>query len=309
MNAHEALQIIRNRLCDELLLIALDKPLRTKAQYFRTRHNLTLGLLLGDLVDGHFAYQQVDLLLEPCQLPSVLEKDAEQVGKPYRGSSTEQPTKNIFLKNAQTRLRVETPDALQRVLAWYACLSREALVQPRDGGARVESANIMPSSAGVPTQPKSGPTAKPIVLGPVQPTVKPVAGQRGFKCPDSGLLIRSPWVDKILAGDKTWEMRSRQTNLRGEIALIQAGSGLVVGVARIVDCLGPLCEEEMRATFDRHGIGADRLVEVAQYRFAWVLEDVRPLVKPVPYLHRSGAVIFATLDAAAKTQIAAQLAS
>ncbi len=50
-----------------------------------------------------------------------------------------------------------------------------------------------------------------------------------------GLIIRSPHIENILAGKKTWEMRSSRINIRERIALIKAGSGCVVGVADIVD--------------------------------------------------------------------------
>jgi hypothetical protein len=44
-----------------------------------------------------------------------------------------------------------------------------------------------------------------------------------------GLVIDKPWIDLILDGKKTWEMRSTLTKKRGKIALIRKGSkaGLV----------------------------------------------------------------------------------
>ncbi len=36
------------------------------------------------------------------------------------------------------------------------------------------------------------------------------------------LVIRSPWIDLILAGSKTWEMRTKPTSIRGRVALIKA---------------------------------------------------------------------------------------
>src|SRR5271169_2519874 len=41
----------------------------------------------------------------------------------------------------------------------------------------------------------------------------------------SGLLIRSPYIDWILVGAKTWEIRGSSTAKRGRIALIQSGPG------------------------------------------------------------------------------------
>lgn len=45
-----------------------------------------------------------------------------------------------------------------------------------------------------------------------------------------GLVIDDRWVSLILAGRKTWEMRSQATNIRGTIALITKGTGKGAGV-------------------------------------------------------------------------------
>ena len=63
----------------------------------------------------------------------------------------------------------------------------------------------------------------------------------------SGLLIRSPYVDWILAGSKTWEIRGSSTAKRGRIALIQSGSGTVIGVADLVGVAGPLTLRDLAA--------------------------------------------------------------
>lgn len=36
-----------------------------------------------------------------------------------------------------------------------------------------------------------------------------------------GLIIRQPWLDRILDGQKTWEIRGTNTQIRGPIGLIQ----------------------------------------------------------------------------------------
>jgi hypothetical protein len=52
-----------------------------------------------------------------------------------------------------------------------------------------------------------------------------------------GLIIRAPWIDMILAGTKTWEMRTAPCPHLGRIGLIRKGTGLIVGVANVVASL------------------------------------------------------------------------
>jgi hypothetical protein len=109
----------------------------------------------------------------------------------------------------------------------------------------------------------------------------------------TGLIIDEPWISKILAGEKRWEMRPKRTTKRERIALIRKGSGTVVGLTSIVDCKGPLDDEEIVKTFREHHVPLDG---IGKWRYAWVLDDTTRLETPVPYEHRSGAVTFVTLD-------------
>jgi hypothetical protein len=114
-----------------------------------------------------------------------------------------------------------------------------------------------------------------------------------------GLVIRSPWIDKILSGEKTWEMRSRNTKIRGQIALIRAGSGQIFGTANLVDCLSALSAEQMRQTSHLHGISELQLDAVLSngWTVPWVLRDIVKFPKPIPYPHPSGAVTWVDLSA------------
>lgn len=300
MKSQNALDLIRNKLVNELRLTPLDVATRTKAQYFRTVRGRVFGLLLGDLRADGFAYPTVDLLFEPCNLPYELQRFAELVLQPYRGSSTHAPSKGVFLKDAQTRIRVDSELALRKVLSWYA----NQLIVP-DKSTVSPMPNIQGISTIKPTALISEPE-KPKQLRQEPPT-RPRLALGRHEVPGKGLLISDPWIEQILRGEKVWEMRSRGTNQRGWIALIKAGSGFVYGIARIEDCLGKLSDTQMLANHDKHGIPVERLGEVPNYRYAWVLADVQRLPKPVPYQHPFGAVIFANLDESAQAAIGAQL--
>ena len=113
-----------------------------------------------------------------------------------------------------------------------------------------------------------------------------------------GLLIRDPWIDLILDGKKTWELRGSRTTTRGTIALIRSGSGEVHGVCEIVDVVGPLSTAELLRTQEFHAVPRERIAEGSRYRqtYAWVLKSARRFQSPVPYSHRPGAVIWVRLS-------------
>ena len=66
------------------------------------------------------------------------------------------------------------------------------------------------------------------------------------------LIIDEPWITAILKGDKTWEMRKKNCNIRGQIALIRKGSGQVVGTANVVDSKPPLATRADYAAAEQH---------------------------------------------------------
>jgi hypothetical protein len=60
-----------------------------------------------------------------------------------------------------------------------------------------------------------------------------------------GIVIKPPWIELILAGEKTWEIRGSRTAQRGRVALIKSGSGMIFGTVDLTECLGPLTREQM----------------------------------------------------------------
>ncbi len=125
----------------------------------------------------------------------------------------------------------------------------------------------------------------------------------------SALLIRSPWIDKILDGSKTWEIRGTRTHKRERIALIQSGSGTVIGVADLVDAVGPLTKSQFVADARKIGLKKSEASRGLPYRrtFAWVLKNPRRLKKPVPYRHPYGSIIWVTLKPAVRDAVLRQL--
>lgn len=123
-----------------------------------------------------------------------------------------------------------------------------------------------------------------------------------------GLVIDEPWIGHILAGRKIWEMRSKLTKKRGQVALIRKGSGLVVGTAKIFDCRSALTPETMQTYFENHQI-PQSLVLSPNYKWLtpWVLTEIQPLDRAVRYQHPFGAVTFVNLSAEVVEEVVRQL--
>jgi hypothetical protein len=117
-----------------------------------------------------------------------------------------------------------------------------------------------------------------------------------------GLIIRAEPLGLILDGAKTWEVRGRRTGLRGPIALIEGGSGTVVGIAELIDVLGPMPASLVAKNSTYTGY---RNVPV-KYRkyFAWVLRSAERLPRSVPYRHPPGAVVWVRLSETVSSKIA-----
>lgn len=123
------------------------------------------------------------------------------------------------------------------------------------------------------------------------------------------LLVRVPWINMILDGSKTWEIRGRRTHKRGLIALVQSGTGTVVGLTELVGVVGPLGRSDFAANAHQAGISnadASRGLPYSQ-TFAWIFSNSRRLSVPVSYCHPRGAVIWVTLESSVERAILRQL--
>ena len=120
------------------------------------------------------------------------------------------------------------------------------------------------------------------------------------------LVVRPPWIEKILRRQKTWELRSRRTKARGPIGLIESRSGMVVGICDVVDVVGPLSLAALRRTVRYHKVPPTQLSKPRPYKktYAWVLRHARRLNPPISYVHRSGAVVWVRLQSSVSRKIA-----
>tara|TARA_B100000902_G_C26403698_1_gene479034 strand:- start:41 stop:409 length:369 start_codon:yes stop_codon:yes gene_type:complete len=113
-----------------------------------------------------------------------------------------------------------------------------------------------------------------------------------------GLIVKSPWIDYILAGNKIWELRTMNTNIRGRIFLIRSG-GEIEGEIQISESLGPLDSFQLRNNLEKHKVSLERINVIlndGKKKFAWVLHSPIKYPNPVPYEKKPGAVIWVNLE-------------
>ena len=111
-----------------------------------------------------------------------------------------------------------------------------------------------------------------------------------------GLIIKSPYIEEILAGTKKWEIRGSNTKIRGQIALIKSGSSKIFGTVNIVESK-EITMDEYRTWKIGRGANVDEVIESPYKRiFAWVLEKPVIFKEPIVYKHPMGAIIWVNLD-------------
>jgi hypothetical protein len=111
-----------------------------------------------------------------------------------------------------------------------------------------------------------------------------------------GLIIKDPWIDLILDGIKTWEIRGSNTKHRGRFELIKSGTGMIYGSVNLVDTFR-MSIDDYELNRDRHQIQTDGYAGFVHYNTPWVWEMENPKLypKPIPYKHPQGAVIWVNL--------------
>src|SRR5688572_13853711 len=109
-----------------------------------------------------------------------------------------------------------------------------------------------------------------------------------IQLPDRGLIVRKEWLDLIYQRLKTMEMRSMRTNVRGRIALIEAGTGLITGETKLIHCVEPLTRMEALSCQYMHQVKDLSLLD--QWKYPWTLLETYKYMEPIPYKHPRGAV-------------------
>jgi len=107
------------------------------------------------------------------------------------------------------------------------------------------------------------------------------------------LIIKENWLNLILSGKKTWEIRSSNTKKVGQkIGLIQSGSGKIYGECTIINSM-PVKKEILYKNISKHQVSKEDINKLNyKHPHAWVLADVKKYKSPKNYKHLQGAVIW-----------------
>lgn len=121
------------------------------------------------------------------------------------------------------------------------------------------------------------------------------------------LIIKQPWIDLILAGKKTIEIRGSKTNIRGQIALIASGTGQVIGTCMVNDSINLAEQADLSDVVIKSCVDESTLRSFYKKPNGWVLSDAKRLTTPVKYKHPMGAIIWVTLEETVVAAVTAQL--
>jgi hypothetical protein len=97
------------------------------------------------------------------------------------------------------------------------------------------------------------------------------------------------WVNLILSGKKTWELRTRNTYIREKIALGNTKTKCYVGYATIDDSVEMTIPEILKHK-DKHQAN-DFIKPYAKGKetlFIWVLKDIKAEHEPKAYSYSTG---------------------
>lgn len=102
------------------------------------------------------------------------------------------------------------------------------------------------------------------------------------------LIVKPPYAQMIVDGRKTLEMRSRKTNIRGRIGIIEQGTGTIIGEVDLVESYDSWDQQSLFLAKDLHRV--EDLTLLKKWCFPWVLSNPEKYKEPKPYTHPKGAM-------------------
>lgn len=106
-----------------------------------------------------------------------------------------------------------------------------------------------------------------------------------------GLIIKKKWLEKIFF-TKNMEIRGSDTKKRGRIALIESGSGKIIGDAILSHTCKVKNDKHFRSLYHCHCVPGGLINLRYTTPWLWILCGIYKYSEPIPYKHPQGAVIW-----------------
>lgn len=110
-----------------------------------------------------------------------------------------------------------------------------------------------------------------------------------------GLILLPFWADEIMDNNKTWEIRKNNCNIREKIYILKSKTCEIVGECEIIDSF-LLTKELFEENFDKHHINCKFEELPNNYKYAWVLSNIKKYEEPKKYKHKKGCQIWINID-------------
>lgn len=110
----------------------------------------------------------------------------------------------------------------------------------------------------------------------------------------NGLIIKKKWLNLIVSGKKTIEIRGSDTQKQNEtIYLLESGTHKIVATA-IISSTYPISCSDWAEERDKHCVDISYTDLKKRYKtpYAWVLSKIKPIEDIWYYKHPQGAVIW-----------------
>jgi hypothetical protein len=115
---------------------------------------------------------------------------------------------------------------------------------------------------------------------------------------DRLLVVAEPWATLLVDGEKTWELRTTSTKIRGLIGVAAKSSGTIIGAVDLVDVHGPFTSTEIAPYEHFHRVPASSTSTYSGPKglYGWEVTSAVRFDPPIPYGHPQGAIIWVLLD-------------
>ena len=107
-----------------------------------------------------------------------------------------------------------------------------------------------------------------------------------------GLIVKPPFADLIIGGNKQWELRNRpvpKSKLSSRLFLLSQGN--MLGEIKITNSFGPINISELRKTTYLHNSNLKGL-NYSFTTYVWEIKVLKKFSKPKKYFHPNGAQVW-----------------